>query len=128
MLKTLKLQLKRWLRKPLVSVRFCYHNYKSFRVGRFPLVACYCSKCGKVKYGNSIYYDGSTYQKNYKGENAIDFVKEKAEYLRNRDKSFAEIKQNIGLDLFDSNEYILRQNYETIEEYDRIVVVLLNAR
>lgn len=106
----------------------CFHDYKNLRVGRFPLIACYCPKCGKVKYGNVVYYDGSVYQKSYKGTEAIEFVKEKLEYLTSRNNSFAEIKQNLGIDLFDFNEIILREEYETIEEYDRIVNVLLNAR
>lgn len=122
------LALIRWFCKPFVSVRFCFHDYKNFRVGRFPLIACYCPKCGKVKHGNAIYYDGSVYQESYKGTEAIEFVKEKSRYLQDRDKSFAEMKQKFGIDLFDFKEIMLRQEYETIEEYDRIVSVLLNAR
>lgn len=113
---------------PHVSVRFCYHDYKNFRVGRFPLIACYCPKCGKVKYGNAIYYDGSVYQKSYKGTEAVEFIKEKSEYLRERDKFFAEYKQKLGIDLFNFDEVMLREEYETIEEYDRIANLLLNAR
>lgn len=112
---------------PRVSVRFCFHNYKNIRVGRFPLIACYCPKCGKIKYGNAIYYDGSVYQKSYKGTEAIEFVKEKSDYLRERDKFFAEYKQKTGKDLFDYKEVLLREDYETIEEYDRIANVISNA-
>lgn len=112
---------------PRVRVRFCFHDYKNLRVGKFPLIACYCPKCGKVKYGNAVYYDGSVYQKSYKGIKSIEFVKEKSDYLRERNKSFVEYKQKLGIDLFDFNEVLLRYEYETIEEYDRIANVISNA-
>jgi hypothetical protein len=114
------------MKKLIKKLQICFHAYKSFRVGPFPLIACYCPKCGKVKYGNAVYYDGSVYQKSFKGIEAVNFVKEISEYLRARDKSFAEIKQKTGIDFY-FNEVLLREKYETIEEYDRIADVLLNA-
>ena len=111
-----------------IKNNLCYHNYYNLKVGRFPLVACYCSKCGKVKFGNSIYYDGSIYQKSFKGIEAIEFVKEKLEYLINRNKSFAKLKLNLGIDLFDFNEILLREEYETIEEYYRVIKIISNLQ
>jgi len=57
---------------------FCiFHKWELIKVGMFPLGARYCKKCGTIEYGNIIYYNGSTYQKTFKKQKAIEFINER---------------------------------------------------
>jgi len=118
---------KQWIIRS-VSVRLCFHKYTQFKVGRFPLVASYCHKCGKVKFGNCIYYDGTIYQKVYRGDEAINFVREFAKNLESRNKMMSDFETQFGQNLWDYKEEIYRDEHETIDGYNEIVRVLKNAR
>jgi hypothetical protein len=97
-------------------------------VGRFPLVAAYCHKCGKVKFGNCVYYDGTTYQKTYKGDEAINFVRKFSEELICKNKVINDFEMQTGLNLWDHKEQIYREEHETIDKYNEIVCALENSR
>lgn len=119
-------ECKQWIIR-IVRVRLCFCKYKTFKVGRFPLVAAYCAKCGIVKFGNCMYYDGTTYQKKYKGDDAINFVKEFVDRLANRDKMIHKFEEQTGYSLWDYKEHIYREEHETIDRYNEIVRLLENA-
>ena len=120
-------QFKQWILS-IVSAHFCFHKYETFRVGAFPLVAAYCRKCGRVKFGNCIYYDGSTYQDVYKGEEAMNFISKFAEYLKRRNKIMVDFEKQTGKNLCDYKEKAYRDEYETIDRYNEIVSALTNER
>lgn len=109
-----------------VKVLLCPHKYETFKVGEFPLVAAYCKKCGKVKFGNCVYHTGTTYQKSYKGADAINFVKGFSDSLASRCESIKRIQQQTGQSLWDYKEQAYRDAHETVDRYNEIVGVLEN--
>lgn len=107
-----------------LRMHLCLHKYETFKVGEFPLVAAFCTNCGRVKFGNRIYHDGTTYQKVYNGNKAINFVKEFIITLENRNKIIMDMrKQN----LLDYTEDHYTKDYETINRYNKIICMLENV-
>lgn len=104
---------------------FSPHNYVSFKVGRFPLVAAYSSKDCVVKYGNSVYFDGTIYQRKYIGTNAINFVEKYISELNSRDVSMKIFEEQIGVNLFD-NDNEIRLRRETIGGYEKIIKIIFH--
>lgn len=112
----------------IFGLRLCFHKYTAFKVGIYPLVAVYCPKCGNIKYGNCVYYDNSVFQKKYRGEEAIKFVKKYITELESRDQFMETHSRVTGINLWDKKERIYRGYYETIGRYKEIVNILKNAR
>jgi len=98
---------------------FCFHKYNNLKIGKFPLIARYCTKCGKIESGNVIYYDGSVYQIVYKNNLAINFL----EIMKQRVISRTELTECCAINyniIFEDSE----DNYETIEKYEEIIKLL----
>lgn len=114
------------------SLKKLFHRHKwvSFKTGRFPLVARYCEKCGIVEYGNSVYYDGSTYQNRFVGEEAVDFIRRNMWSVKNLKQNIIWYKEfySIFPEHFDMRESMgfkrSLENYETVEEYERIIELI----
>ena len=106
-----------------VAIRhfFCVHDYRPVLVGRFPLVAAYCPRCSTFLFGNCVYYDGTTYQKKYKGDDAINFINGFLMDLKNRDKFLKDLSNEYPYDFFNSKEQEYRSNFESIERYQEII-------
>jgi len=110
----------------LLKSLFHFHDLIEFRIGRWPLVAAYC-KCGCIKYGNGAYYDGSTYQKTLRGNDAIEFIQEeinriesKEESIKNMDKIMVENQYKDRAEMLSSMENDMFLDYESIEKYNKI--------
>ncbi|MGN6530486.1 MAG: hypothetical protein ACTHK0_01875 [Ginsengibacter sp.] len=103
---------------------FHVHTVVSFKCGRFPLVAGYCSKCGAILFGNALYYDGTYFQHIYHGDEAEKFLKEQIETIIDNTKSFNFLKEKTNvLPLYSYREQIqgLVSNHETVETYNKIL-------
>lgn len=106
------------------------HNYISFKGngGGWPCVSEYCTKCGKIRSGNSIYYDGSIYQNYYKGTEAIKYLSEVINEIKNLKSSYAEftdvIKPNednkVQLKNLEFMHINRLRDFETIDKYEEI--------
>jgi len=111
---------------------FHFHKYISFKGkgGGWPCVSEYCTKCGKIRSGNSIYYDGSVFQSYYKGNEAIKYLDSIINYRKQIEKEYIDFNNlfnekqiNEQKELFAQLEYTYRTNinsYETIEKYEEI--------
>lgn len=104
-----------------IKYTFCIHKYISFKVGKFPLVACYCEKCGTIKIGNCVYYDGTTYQTKLRGEQSIEYLQEKIDYLTNRENNKVLFKKNTGFNFISVQEVGYLSRFETVEGYKKIL-------
>ena len=93
------------------------------------LVAAYCDKCGCVKVGNPVYYDGTYYQRTLHGKDAIDFINQDLDYINGRLEQRELISKQIqedglqykgGFESFLNREMGVCNNYETPEKLKEI--------
>lgn len=110
-----------------IKRKFHRHSLIEFKRGGFPLVTAYCDKCGCIKTGNSVYYDGSYFQQTLDDEKAIEFIDEQTTLVKNRHLTIERIKE-LFTDPENNPSYkqavywnnTILNNYETVEDYENI--------
>lgn len=108
-----------------IQKTFCLCDWRKFKVGGYPLVAKYCPKCGSLKVGNAVYYDGSVYQRKLKGNDAIEYVKERIEYVESwcyfPYEAMCKELQVERVAAMEKHKIKVLQKYESSDEYKRIL-------
>lgn len=99
-----------------IMIFFCFCCWDRFRCGPF-LIAAYCKKCKSIKLGNPVYYDGTQFQKNKRGVEAKNFIKELLVSVNNLEEAI------LNPALSDSYETLLDRlkAYESSEFYNNIL-------
>lgn len=109
-----------------LKTRFCWHRYKSLKVGQFPLVGAVCLKCGTIKTGNCVYYDGSTYQGKLRGDDAIKFIESCIKDIDGRLEQFIELQKQFPHLLNEEDMRYLNfiHSHETVKTYREILSII----
>lgn len=114
---------------------FHSHTIIPFKFVEGKLVAGYCMKCGCVKTGNPVYYDGSYYQDTKCGTKAIKFIDDNIAYVKSRYEARENFKKMLdsGVEfvggwnaMIEWDEAVLSR-YETVEEYERIKNIIIKC-
>lgn len=114
--------------KTILKRLFHFHKMKPFKYLDNRLVAGYCVKCGCIKTGNPVYYDGSYYQNIFYGIDAVKFIDDNIAYVKSiqeRINGLTKLKEqglltDDGLSEMKLSISGLLNQYETVEEYEKI--------